>query len=311
MRTGIILVILSMTLTPGLDGVTKILGGENDPIFVCFARYLCAGLVALALARVFGEPVRLRWRDVSRQLLRAALLISAMCAFITALSLVPLADAVGGFLIAPIIATLLSAMLFNEAVSAEKMLGALLSLFGAIAIMKPGIGLTDGTMLALLGGVLLGGYLAASRGADPAEGALTALAVQSLLGSAMVAPFALADGLPEVSASFVGWILVLGLLSAATQLMTILAFRLAEASVLAPFMYFNLIAAVAVGLLWFGEVPTALTLFGLGAILAGGLVSSVDPQALQNRGPAPLAVWRGHRALLARSGPSQTQRVVA
>jgi drug/metabolite transporter (DMT)-like permease len=277
MRSGVALIILAMSLTPALDGVAKELGRDHAPILICFSRYLSAGLIALAIAAALREPVRLHAADLPGQFLRAGLMMGAMTAFIAALAIVPLADAVGGFLVAPIVSTCLSILFLGERLTREKTVGSLLSLLGAVIILQPGAGLSQGSLLAIGGGVLLGCYFAAARGTGHGEGVISALAVQSLLGSAMIAPFALGGGLPEIDVTFLGWALALGLLSAATHMLTILAFRMTEATVLAPFMYFNIIAAVAVGFLWFREVPTSMTLLGLGAILAGGLLTAVDP----------------------------------
>jgi drug/metabolite transporter (DMT)-like permease len=45
----------------------------------------------------------------------------------------------------------------------------------------------------------------------------------------------------------------------------------------APCFYFNLVPAVAVGFVWFGETPTAMTPCGLSFIAFGGLISLLSP----------------------------------
>ena len=77
--------------------------------------------------------------------------------------------------------------------------------------------------------------------------------MQSLLGAALLAPFALAGGLPAPTPALAAGALALGALSAACHGLTVAAYRRAEATVLAPFLYFNLLTADAVGFLWFGE----------------------------------------------------------
>ena len=47
--------------------------------------------------------------------------------------------------------------------------------------------------------------------------------------------------------------LALGAISAVCHVLTVAAYRRAEATALAPFLYFNLLTAAAVGFLWFGE----------------------------------------------------------
>jgi hypothetical protein len=54
--------------------------------------------------------------------------------------------------------------------------------------------------------------------------------------------------------------------------LSILAFRLAPASRLAPLVYVELVGAALMGYLMFNEVPGLATIIGAGLIIAGGLV---------------------------------------
>ena len=128
-----------------------------------------------------------------------------------------------------------------------------MSFVGAAILLRPEAGLEPGCLFALLGGALLGTYLAATRGARTRTDALSTLAVQSLLGAALLAPFALAGGLPAPTPGLLVGALALGAISAACHFLTVAAYQRADAAVLAPFLYFNLLAAMAVGFLWFGE----------------------------------------------------------
>ena len=122
--------------------------------------------------------------------------------------------------------------------------------------------------------------LAATRGARGQTDALSTLAVQSLLGAGLIAPFAFAGGLPALTPALVLGAFALGALSAACHFLTVAAYQRADATVLAPFLYFNLLTALAVGFLWFGETLAWSSLAGLLAIAAGGLVTLVDPARL-------------------------------
>ena len=57
------------------------------------------------------------------------------------------------------------------------------------------------------------------------------------------------------------------------NLFLILALRMAPASRLAPFVYFQLVAATALGWAVFGTLPDGLTLGGLAILLLSGLAS--------------------------------------
>jgi drug/metabolite transporter (DMT)-like permease len=288
MKLGVGLLILARLLTPAVDGVAKTLSAEHTPMTIAFVRYLSAGLVALAVARGAGRRIVVAQGDLAGQVLRTALIMGAMTALIAALGMVPMAKAVGGFLIAPVVSGLLGIVVWRERPTAPRLVGSGVSFIGAAVLMRPEGGLEPGCLLALLGGALLGSYLAATRGARGRTDALSTLAVQSLLGAALLAPFALARGVPALSPGLLFGALMLGALSAACHVLTVAAYQRADATVLAPFLYFNLLTATAVGFLWFGETLAWSSVAGLLAIAAGGLVTLIDPAGLARLGPLDL-----------------------
>jgi drug/metabolite transporter (DMT)-like permease len=272
MQVGVLFLVLAMLLTPAVDGVAKTLATDHSPMEVAFLRYFTAGLIALLIAKASGRRITVHREDRLGMVFRTALIMGAMTALIAALAMVPMAKAVGGFLIAPIVSGLLSAILFREALTVPRLVGSCLSVAGAYVLMAPEAGIELGSMFALLGGALLGAYLAATRGAKATD-ALSTLAVQCLLGSAMLAPFAFWNGGFALSWTLVGGALALGGISALCHFLTVAAYARAEATVLAPFLYFNMISAMAVGFFFFGETVSGGNLVALAAIAFGGLVT--------------------------------------
>lgn len=267
------MLLLAMLLTPGVDAVAKSLSSQQTPMVIAFLRYFTAGLVALAAAGIGGRRIVVPRGDRLGQVWRTALIMGAMTAMIAALGLAPMATAVGGFLTAPIVSGLLGVLVWGEPATRRRLLGAGASCAGAVILMRPEAGLNTGCGLALLGGILLGTYLAATRGAGARTDPLSTLAVQSLLGAGMILPFALIGGIPPMTAGLVVGALALGGLSAACHFLTVAAYHRADASVLAPFLYFNLITAAAMGFAAFGEVPDGAAILGLAAITIGGVLT--------------------------------------
>ena len=280
MTNGVVLLVLAMSLTPGLDGLSKYLSLEHSAFLVCFLRYLSAGLVALCTARLLRQPIHVPKEGRIGQVVRTGLLVASMCCLITALSLVPMALAAGGFLVAPLVSTFFGIVVLGEKATLPRVLGAILSLIGAAMITRPETGIEFGTVIALLGGAFLGVYLAATRGSSNTGGALSSLAVQCLLGALLVAPLAFYSGLPEFTWGLLIAVIGLGVLSAAAHYLTVAAFERTDASVLSPFLYFNLIAALVAGYLWFNEIPTLWSIMGLTLIAGGGLVTLMPASVL-------------------------------
>ena len=67
----------------------------------------------------------------------------------------------------------------------------------------------------------------------------------------------------------------MGLLSALAHLLVISAFRYAEASVLSPLAYFELVTATVIGFVVFSEFPGISSWLGTALIVLGGLLISL------------------------------------
>ena len=280
---GVPFLLLSMALTPFGDGLSRIAAESSSPLLVTAMRYLGAGGIGLALACALARPVHVPRHDRAGIVMRTALVMAAMALLVEALTLVPLATATGGFLIAPVAATVLSALVLHERLGPMRWAGTALALAGAVLIARPRLEVPSEHLLgagaATLGGLLLGAWLVATRLAafrhrqGPIADPLSTLVVQSLLGGALLLPPALLTGGGSAAHVF-GWpMLSLGVLTAACHFLTVTAYMRSEASLLSPFLYANLAFAVPVGIVWFGEWPDLPTLLGLVAIAAGGLVS--------------------------------------
>jgi drug/metabolite transporter (DMT)-like permease len=63
----------------------------------------------------------------------------------------------------------------------------------------------------------------------------------------------------------------MGAAGAGGHFMLVKAFHSAEASMLAPFTYSQVLAAIIWGLLIFGDVPSLWTLSGAGVVIGSGL----------------------------------------
>ena len=73
--------------------------------------------------------------------------------------------------------------------------------------------------------------------------------------------------------------LMLGATGAAGHLLLIRAFKYAEASLLAPFLYLEIIMQVVLGYLLFGDLPDSWAWAGITLIIAVGVYLSRDSRA--------------------------------
>lgn len=270
-RKGVVLMAIAMLSIPGVDGFAKYLSADFSPLFVSWGRYAVACCIVLPLAFL-----RCGWRILPAErlgahALRTALLVASMTLYFLAIASIPLATAISAFFIGPIVAVVLSVLVLKERLTRWKILSLLLGCLGALVILRPGGTIEFGLILAFGSGLCFSLYMIATRYASMGSDPVRTLAFQCLFGALLLVPQAVWSWrTPEPGD--LPFFLGLGVFSTLSHLLSIAAFRLADASTLAPLVYLELLGAAAIGYFMFDEVPGAATLLGAALIVGGGLV---------------------------------------
>ena len=266
------LVFISVTLIVIGDTCGKLLGQRGvDPAFIAFSRFLIGALVILPISGIRLHEIKglLNWRII----LRGALIAGGILSILTALKTEPIANVFGAFFIGPVVAYVLAVFLLGERPTLGRSLLLALGFGGVMLVVKPGFDMSPGIGFALLAGTFYGCFLVATRlVANEARPRLLLLS-QLVVGSALLAPLGASIPLPEGSAAL--YLLILGsaLGSASGNYLLVVVNRRAEASLIAPLIYTQLISATAVGLWIFGDAPDPVAMLGLILILLSGIGS--------------------------------------
>lgn len=267
---GIALMAGSMLIIPSSDAIAKYLSGAHSAAFLSWARYVAAlgfllPIVAVAQWRS-PEPLIARGQLLP-QIIRTAFLVSAMTLYFIAIRHVPLADALGAYFVAPIIAT----VILRERLDWRRLAAVGFGFAGALLVVRPGAETSSGTLIALASGALMACYLVMTRATAKAASPLSTLTLQLVLGIAMLTPIVIFQwSMPDREGIML--ILLMGLVSAASNLMTISAFRFAQVSTLSPLVYLELVGATALGFAMFGDFPAPATWIGIAVIVVAGLI---------------------------------------
>lgn len=238
--------------------------------FVGWSRFVIASLVLLPFSGLKRSELRglLDWRVI----FRSALIAGAICAILTAINTEPLANVFGAFFIAPIIAYFTSAAVLGEQISWRRTVLLAISFVGVLVVVRPGFGMTPGVGFGLLAGILHGLYQVTTRWLVELYRPRFLLISQLIVGAVILSPFGLAQtGLFD--SRTIGLLLISALASAFGNFALLLVSRSTPASVVAPLIYTQLIAAVFLGYVVFAEWPDTQTMLGLVIILATGLSS--------------------------------------
>jgi len=254
------------------DTAGKLLTAQGvAPGLVAWSRFALAAVLLFPFVRVRKTDL-LMLRDW-RVLLRGCFISGGIFSILTALKTEPIANVYGAFFIGPIVAYGIAYLFLGEAVSRSKTLLLLVGFIGVLMVVQPGFGMSSGILFALLAGCCYGSYLATTRLVAGAFPAPLLLISQLMIGSIVLLPVGISEPLLSLNATSYFLICLSAIFSATGNYLLVLANRWAEATLIAPLVYSQLISASVAGLVIFGDWPDGLSLVGLSLILVSGFGS--------------------------------------
>jgi len=270
--TGIALVSLTYVIFTLLDGSAKWLVGSVPVIVVVWLRFLTHAVFASALLFPLKGKSLIRTNHLRWHLLRGAMFCAMTGINFWALQYLQLAVTSSIFFIVPILIALMAAPMLGEKLDAGRWMAIIAGFAGVLVIVRPGsaefhpamvLSLVNAALYALFN--LTTRHLAAY---DPPE---TIQYLPAVFASVLLAPFAIAGW--ESPATGPEWavLCLLGVLGGLGHYFLALAHRYAPATVIAPFLYQQVIYMALFGYLVFGDVPGAGVWIGAAIVIASGL----------------------------------------
>lgn len=243
---------------------------------LCWVRYAVHLLLVLALVLPRRGPRVLRSSRPRAQLLRGAVMLLATVFFFQTLSYLPQAEATAINFLAPLIVLSLAPWLLKEPSRISRWVAAAVGFLGVLIIIRPDAGLHPmGVFWGLLTACTFAAQFMATRRVavdDP----MTTLVWSGGLGTVVLSvmmPVLLPQALPALrELEPMHWLVLFstGLWGALGHLLQITAYRYAPASLLAPFIYLQIVAAASLGWLVWGQFPDAVSWVGIAVICGSG-----------------------------------------
>lgn len=263
------------------DAVIKSIAGAWPGTAVAALRYSIGaiGLGALLLLKEGRQGFAMPMPKL--QLLRGFSVATATICFFSSIFLMPLADATAIGFTSPMITAIFSAMFLHERTHATKWIAIFVAFGGVLLIMRPNVMELGWVALLPLAAAMSMAFMIIGNRAVAGTGSpllmqflVASLAVPFIFCAAFIGHFsgveALHVGVPDwtiiarctlvaVTASFGHWLIYM----ATTR---------ASAAEIAPMTYVQLLIAVGLGIILFGDWPDLTSLAGAGIIVASGLI---------------------------------------
>ncbi len=273
---GIGLMLLAMAVLPFIDVIAKHLGRQGVPVLqIVWARLFFGAIITLPFALKLAGPRGLLPNMPAMHFTRALLLVSATALFFSALHYLSIADTLSIFFVQPLIVTMLSPLVLNEKVGLNRWIAVAIGFLGTLVIIRPGLQeLNPGVFLALGAGLSLAGYMLLTRRIAGSAPAMVTTFYTSLMGALIMCVVVIFVWQP-VSAAHWAYFVLLAVIANGGHYLVVKAYDHAEASLLAPLAYTEMVMATLAGWYIFNELPDFWTFAGVGILIACAIYISV------------------------------------
>jgi len=297
---AMMIMVAAMLLAPIMDAIAKSLATQYDvsPATVTFGRFVVQTLFLGVFVMLAWSRGAMKYVFSPMNILRGMIMGLAAMLFFVAIKYMPLADAIAVFFVEPLIVMLMSAVFLGEKVGWRRVTAAIIGFGGAIIVIRPSyelFGLVS--LLPLCTAFLFSVYLILTRISGSNMEPLV-MQFYAGIGGVLLCGMTLIIGTGFGSVDFglslpttsQAWSLLfgIGMFAVVSHLLIVIAFSMAQASILAPFQYLEIVGATVLGYLVFDDFPAAIQWFGIFIIVGSGIYIFLREQQLERETTAGL-----------------------
>ncbi len=279
-RDGIAFALAGFVILSCGDALIKTIAGEWSPLAVAALRFTIGalGLSVILLIREGRAAFRPQspWLQAGRGL---CLAVATMC-FFAAIFVMPLAEATALVFIAPIFTALLSGPLLKERVRPATWIASFIAFAGVIFVLRPNLSEIGLIALLPMGSALAFSLMMLANRAVAGQGSSLSMQVFVAAGAAPIlvlcAILGSISGAERFAVSWPDWTVIarcaiVAVTASIAHWLVYLGTTRAGAATIAPTTYVQLLVAISLGWLVFGDKPDVMTMLGSAVIIAAGL----------------------------------------
>ncbi|QFU07298.1 Riboflavin transporter [Rhodobacteraceae bacterium THAF1] len=287
---GILLITLGFSVLTFMSAFVKA-AGETVPTgqIVFFRAALSLPVIGAWLWARHDVAAGLHVENWRGHAVRAIVGTTSMGMGFASITLLPLAEVQAIRFATPIFLVIFAAIFLGERFRLVRLVAVLIGLAGVIVIVSPRFGVTDwggpasiGAALALASAAMAAGaqvLIKAMSGTERSEAIAFYFLATAAVVSLITVPFGWVWPTPFAWAMLI----LCGLVGGVGQLLLTMSYKYAEASTLAPFSYVSMLWAVAIGFVFFSEIPTWATVAGAALIIASGVLIVLRERQLKKQ----------------------------
>jgi len=245
----------------------KLLGSTIHVTQIILVRQLVmVAIMTPTMAKTFPESIKTQRPYL--QLTRMAVALVAMLTGFTAVINMPIADATAIGFAKSLFVTVFAIILLKETVGIRRWAATLIGFCGVLVMLQPGTnGFNIYGVYAAIAAICAGLVMVILRLLSRTEKPSTILVYQAVgVGSVLMFPGIYYWQAPTTTEWLI--LIAVGVTGYWSQMSNIMAYKLGEASLLAPLEYTRLIYATIIGIVVFGDYPGKSTIIGTIIVVA-------------------------------------------
>lgn len=277
---GIVLMLAFCVLAPLLDTCSKLATATLPVGQITTARFVIQGVLMIPVALAMRLSWHISLRALGLVTLRAIFLILSTYGFVAGVQVMPIADALAIVFVEPFILLILGYLIFGDHIGPRRIVASAVGFAGALLVIQPSLSAYGQVALfPLLTAFSFAFYMLVTRSISALLHPVAQQLHTSLVGSAICVPVSWAmhgagiASLETVMPQGLAWVWLFGVgfWAATSHMCMTIALKYAPASTLAPLHYLEIVTAVVLGYLVFGDFPDTLTWAGIAVIVSSGL----------------------------------------
>ena len=270
---GIGLMIVTTFLFSSMDGVSRYLAENNNVLSLVSIRYWFVSIFIVILCLFIKNSFKriIYTQQPLLQFGRGLILSINNCIVIYSFTLIGLIETHAVIACYPLMVAALSVPFLGEKFGWRRWSAIAVGFLGVIIIIRPSMEIfSGGSFFALIGALLFSIYLILTRYVSKRDGAITSFFWMGMGGTVTmsVVSFFTWEG---ISQEYWMWLLLMCIISAISHFLMVKTLQLAEASVIQPFSYLQLVFASFIGVIFFSETIHEMILIGTFIVITAGL----------------------------------------
>ncbi|MDA9148837.1 DMT family transporter [Alphaproteobacteria bacterium] len=273
---GIGLMVVTTFMFSTMDGVSRYLAENNNVFTLVTMRYWFIAIVMAITCLFVKDSFQkiLYTKQPFTQFSRGLILSLNNCLVVYTFTLLGLVETHAIIACYPLIVAGLSVPFLGEKFGWRRWTAIFIGFVGVIIILRPTTNvISEGAIYALVGAIMFAVYLILTRYVSRLDKAITSFFWAGIGGSftmTIISFFIWENILKE---DFL-WLLIMCVLSASSHFMMVKTLQVAEASVIQPFSYLQLVFGSIIGVTIFSESIDLMIVVGVTIVIGAGLFTA-------------------------------------